>query len=249
MPAKIRRFLRPRAALFAAAVFCLPALFSAQDALAQPTSVKLEQNHRDSGGSSLIEVRWAAPASGTVTAYKVRWAQGAGSTALGQHRRASGVSVAAGTLSYTITEPEDEDFPGNLADGRYDVQVGAEVSGATAWSASAGIVVGSSSLTSLTLGLYVGSELFRSQVIDLTGTSHSLDNVSSFVDGIAATATTLGGGDFQFGPAANRRRAASGASTEVIPLAPGSDNSFQAIEAETDDGQLGPLIQIYLFRA
>ncbi|MDA8023468.1 MAG: fibronectin type III domain-containing protein, partial [Gammaproteobacteria bacterium] len=246
MPAKIRRFLRPRAALFAAAVFCLPALFSAQNALAQPTSVKLEQNHRDSGGFSLIEVRWAAPASGTVTAYKVRWAQGAGSTAWVNTGGASGVSVAAGTLSYTITEPEDEDFPGNLADGRYDVQVGAEVSGATAWSASAGIVVGSSSLTSLTLGLYVGSELFRSQVIDITRTVHSLRTVSSFVDGIAATATTLGGGDFRFGPVANRRRAASGASTEVIPLAP--VNSFQAIEAETGDGQLGPLINILVSR-
>ena len=134
--------LWPRAAIFGLALFalCLPALL-----WAQPTSVVLEQNHRGSGGNSLIAVRWAAPASGTVSEYKVRWAKGEGSTAWLNAGGAAGVS-AAGTLSYTIQPTDDDGNPGNLDDGRYDVQVAATVSGATTWSAVVCIVVGTSSL-------------------------------------------------------------------------------------------------------
>ena len=249
MPAKIRTLFRSRAAFFAAAVFCLAALFEAPQALAQPTSVVLEQNHRSGGGKSLINVRWAAPASGTVSAYKVRWAKGAGSTAWLNDDGADGVSVAAGTLTYTIQPTDSNGQPDNLDDGRYDVQVGAEVSGATAWSASAGIVVGTGTLTSVTLRLYVGSEVVRTVQADSPTSSVTVPNVSTVIDGIAVTATALGGGDFLFGPGANRERIASGGSSRVYALPAGpSFTQFNAAESETDGGSMSPLINISVSR-
>ncbi|MDA8007988.1 MAG: hypothetical protein MPJ81_07305, partial [Gammaproteobacteria bacterium] len=229
MPAKIQTLFRSRAAFFAAAVFCLAALFQSPQALAQPTSITLTQNTNFWS----IVAAWQAPESGTATEYKVRWAKGEGSTNWVNAGGADGVS--AGTaLTYTIEDSTSGGVRREFDAGRIDVQIAAVVGGVTTWSPSTGIIIGNGRLLSLTLHLSNGQTLTYTNIASLLRDVH----VSADVDGVSATGVTLGRGEF--GLKSSREdleTAASGATTAEVALSVGK-NFFNVGAVAADSGMV-----------
>ncbi|MDA7996267.1 MAG: cadherin-like beta sandwich domain-containing protein, partial [Gammaproteobacteria bacterium] len=230
MPAKIQTLFRSRAALFAAAVFCLAALFQSPQALAQPTSITLTQNTNFWS----IVAAWQAPESGTATEYKLRWAKGEGSTNWVNAGGADGVS--AGTaLTYTIEDSTSGGVRREFDAGRIDVQVAAVVGGVTTWSPSTGLIIGNGRLPSLTLHLSNGQtltySLLNTGIVDTPG-------VSADVVGVSATGVTLGGGDFGMKiSGGDLETAASGATTAEVALSVGK-NFFNVGSVAADSGRI-----------
>ena len=223
------------------AAFWLFALLWAVGAQAQPTSVILKQNINFWS----IVATWAAPESGTATEYKVRWAQGEGSTNWVNTNGAGGVS--AGTdLTYTI---EDSDINGVRREfdaGRIDVQIAAVVGGVTTWSASTGLNMGNGRLTSFKLHLSNGQTLTYTNL----GIILPKVNVSADVVSVSATGATLGGGEFGLKISGGElETAASGATTAEVELSVGR-NFFNVGSIAADSGRVHSLFsQIEIERA
>ncbi|MGR3915145.1 MAG: cadherin-like beta sandwich domain-containing protein, partial [Gammaproteobacteria bacterium] len=180
---RLARFLRG-GARFGAAAFALAVMFGASQAQAQPTSVVV----RATALSTELSVVWMAPRFVAVTEYRVRWASGAGSTTWINTGDVAGVS--AGTnLAHTIT--------GLTVAERYDVQVGAIVSGSTTptWSASVGGIVHRGILASLALLGSDGQPITLSPAFD-AGEQNYTASVAATISSVAAIATTIGGGAF-----------------------------------------------------
>ncbi|MGR3985063.1 MAG: cadherin-like beta sandwich domain-containing protein, partial [Gammaproteobacteria bacterium] len=160
----------------------------------------------------------------------MRWAQGAGSETWINDGGEDGVS-AGNNLRYTVS--------GLTRGERYDVQVGAIVSGSTTpvWSASVGGIVNSGRLTTLAL---TGPD---GQAIALTpafapGTENYTASVGQAISSVSVTATTIGGGEFGFSKnqdafrllavLSQTERMASGGAGIPVDLAVGANTLYVA---------------------